>query len=175
MPNNALSEVLAEAYASAPTSEVILHTLELRHPSFTQPLRVVNDHQDLTATLEADAPEDPGTAVTFVAFSFRFKLPDVQKTGMPEIEIEIDNVSREVLTYIDQAANSADLIEVTYRPYLASDTSAPQMDPPITLIMHDVDADVFAIRGRASFGDYGNRRFPGEWYDAQRFPGLIAT
>ncbi len=174
MPNPALTEAIAEAYASAPTSEVILHTLELRHPSFTQPLRVVNNHQDLTATLEADAPEDPSTAVTFVAFSFRFKLPDVQKTGMPEIEIEIDNVSREVLTYIDQAANSADLIEVTYRPYLASDTSAPQMDPPITLVLHDVDADVFAIRGRASFGDYGNRRFPGEWYDAQRFPGLIA-
>lgn len=174
MPNNALTQALAEAYASAPTAEVILHTLEFRHPSFTAPLRVVNDHQDLSATLEADAPEDASTEVTFVAFSFRFRLPDVQKTGMPEIEIEIDNVSREVLAYIDQAANSDDLIEVTYRPYLASDTSAPQMDPPVTLVLHDVDADVFAIRARASFGDYGNRRFPGEWYDAQRFPGLIA-
>lgn len=174
MPNPALAAAIAEAYASAPAAEVILHTLELRHPSFTTPLRVVNDHRDLTATLEADAPQDPGAAVLFVAFSFRFKLPDVQKSGMPEIEIEIDNVSRDVLDYIDQAANSADLIEVTYRPYLESDTSAPQMDPPITLVLHDVDADVFSIRGRASFGDYGNRRFPGEWYDAQRFPGLVA-
>ena len=175
MPNSALSDAIAEAYASAPTNEVILHTLEFRHPNFTQPLRVVNDHADLNATLEANAPEDPGAEVTFVAFSFRFKLPDVQKTGMPEIEIEIDNVSREVLAYVDQAANSADLIEVTYRPYLASDTSGPQMDPPITLVLQSVDADIFAIRARASFGDYGNRRFPGQWYDAQRFPGLIAS
>ena len=34
MPNNALSEALREAYASAPSDVVILHTLELRHPSF---------------------------------------------------------------------------------------------------------------------------------------------
>jgi len=194
MPNNALSEALAEAYASAPTQEVILHTLELNHPSFVTPLRVVNDHQDLMAytlarkdlllesggymllesgnvmMLESNTAE----LVTFVAFSFRFKLPDVTKTGVPEIEIEIDNVSRDVLTYIDLAANSADKIEVTYRPYLASDLSGPQMDPAITLTLHDVEVDIFAIRGRASYGDYGNRRFPGEWYDAQRFPGLIA-
>lgn len=190
MANDALSQALAEAYASAPTEDVILHTLELNHPSFTQPLRVVNNHQDFEAILVNDdiLLEDDSfllteagdgiiaqaTSVTFAAFSFRFKLPDVQKTGMPEIEIEIDNVSREILAYIDQAANSADLIEVIYRPYLASDPTTPQMDPPIVLTMHDVDADIFAIRGRASFGDYGNRRFPNQWYDAQRFPGLIA-
>ena len=93
---------------------------------------------------------------------------------MPELEIEIDNASAEVVAYMDQAANSDALIEVTYRPYLGSDTSAPSMDPPLHLVLHDVEADVFAIRGRASFGDYGNRQFPGQSYDGQRFPGLIA-
>lgn len=175
MTDLAMSQALAEAYASAPSAEVILHTLELRHPSFTQPLRVVSDHATLLARLEASAPVDPGIYVYFAPFSFRFRLPDVQSTGMPELEIEIENVSREVLTYIDLAAQSTDLIELTYRPYLASDTYAPQMDPPITLVLHDVEADVFAIRARASFGDYGNRRFPGETYDAQRFPGLVAS
>lgn len=175
MTDLAMTQALAEAYASAPSAEVILHTLELRHPSFTQPLRVVNDHSTLNAKLEASAPLNPLEWVDFAPFSFRFRLPDVQSTGMPELEIEIENVSREVLTYIDLAAQSTDLIELTYRPYLASDTYAPQMDPPITLVLHDVEADVFAIRARASFGDYGNRRFPGETYDAQRFPGLVAS
>lgn len=174
MTDTTLSQALAEAYASAPSAEVILHTLELRHPSFTQPLRVVNDHATLTATLEADAPMDAGQPVEFAAFAFRFRLPDVQSTGMPELEIEIDNVSAEVVAYMDQAANSTELIEVTYRPYLSSDTSAPSMDPPLHLVLHDVEADVFAIRGRASFGDYGNRQFPGQSYDGQTFPGLIA-
>lgn len=174
MTDIAMSQALAEAYASAPSAEVILHTLELRHPSFTQPLRVVNDHATLSARLESSAPVDPSTWVDFAPFAFRFRLPDVQSTGMPELEVEIDNVSAEVLAYIDQAAQSTSLIELTYRPYLASDLTAPQMDPPITLVLHDVEADVFAVRGRASFGDYGNRQFPGQSYDGQRFPGLIA-
>ena len=175
MTDPALSQALKEAYASAPSAEVILHTLELRHPSFTQPLRVVNDHATLNARLESTAPVDPSTWVDFAPFAFRFRLPDVQSTGMPELEVEIDNVSAEVLAYIDQAAQSTSLIELTYRPYLARDTFLPSMDPPITLVLHDVEATVFSIRARASFGEYGNRRFPGETYDAQRFPGLVAT
>lgn len=174
MPDPALSAALEEAYASAPTDSVILHTLEFRHATFTTPLRVVLDHQVLTATLEADAPEDGGEAVAFVPYAFRFRLPDVSTSGMPEIEIEIDNVASEIIVSLDQAAQSSSLIEVTYRPYLSNDLTAPQMDPPLTLVLHDVEADVFAVRGRASFGDYGNRRFPGEWYDAQRFPGLLS-
>ena len=34
MPDTTLSEALKEAYASAPSDVVLLHTLELRHPSF---------------------------------------------------------------------------------------------------------------------------------------------
>ena len=66
MPNNALSEALREAYASAPSDVVILHTLELRHPSFIDDdgdsiaIRVVRDNQDLKARLESSAPLDGG-------------------------------------------------------------------------------------------------------------------
>lgn len=175
MTDLALSQALKEAYASAPSAEVILDTLELRHPSFTQPLRVVNDHATLHARLESSAPIDPSTWVDFAPFAFRFKPLDMQSTGMPEQEIEIDNVSSEVLAYIDQAAQSTSLIEVTYRQFMVSDLSAPQQDPPVTLVLSDVEAGIFSIRAKASFGDFGGRRFPGETYDAQRFPGLIAT
>lgn len=174
MPDPALSAALEEAYASAPVDVVILHTLEFRHASFTTPLRVVLDTQVLTATLEPAAPVEGGEAVTFVPYAFRFRLPAVSTSGMPEIEIEIDNVASEIIASLDMAAQSSSLIELTYRPYLSTDLSAPQMDPPLTLVLHDVEADVFSVRGRASFGDYGNRRWPGEWYDAQRFPGLVA-
>ena len=52
MPDFTLSDALEEAYASAPSSEAVLHTLEIRHPDFTQPIRVVRDHQDFEAYLE---------------------------------------------------------------------------------------------------------------------------
>ena len=41
MPDPALSAALAEAYAAAPIDQVILHTLEIWHPAFSVPIRVV--------------------------------------------------------------------------------------------------------------------------------------
>lgn len=173
MPDFTLEDALAEAYASAPSSEVILHTLEIRHPSFTVPIRVVRDFNDFTAYLEADAPADPGAQVTFVAMAFDFSLPDVEKAVSPEIDISLDNVSGELIGYLDAAAQTPDLIEITYRPYLASDPSGPQMNPPLTLVIRSVSADVFRVRARAGFADLANRKFPNEVYDAERFPGLV--
>lgn len=173
MPDFTLDQALQEAYASAPANEVILHTLELRHAAFTQPIRVVRDHQDFTAFLEADAPIDPGAEVTFVALAFDFSPPEVVKSSSPEIEISLDAVSGEVVGHLDAAVQTPDLIEVTYRPYLASDRSGPQMDPPLTLVIRDVEIDVFRVRARAGFGDLANRKFPGEVYTTTRFPGLM--
>lgn len=175
MPNN-LTEAIEEAYATAPAGQVILHTLEFRHPSFTAPLRVVNDQQDFVGTLEATAPLNPSEAVTFTAFAFDFVPPDVDSSGtLPEVTIAIDNVSREVLAYMDLAANSPNLIAVTYRPFLSNDPSEPQMNPPLTLTVRTVEADIFRITARASFGDFINKAFPATLYDATRFPALIAS
>jgi len=172
MPDFTLDDALKEAYASAPSSEVVLHTLEIRHPDFTAPIRVVRDHQDFTAYLEADAPENAGESVTFIAMAFDFILPEVVKSTSPEIEISLDNASGEMVSYLDLAAQSPDLIEVTYRPYLASDPSGPSMNPPMTLVIRSVTADIFRVKAVAGFGDLSNRKFPNQVYDAERFAGL---
>jgi len=174
MPDFSLSDALKEAYASAPSSEVILHTLEIRHPSFSAPIRVVRDYNDLTVFLESDAPADPGSEVLFIAMAFEFTLPEVSKASSPEIEISLDNVSGEIVGYLDAAAQTHDLIEVTYRPYLAGDPSGPQMNPPLTLVIRSVSADIFRVRARAGYADLSNRKFPNEVYDTIRFPGLAA-
>lgn len=174
MPDPTLTAAIQEAYASAPASEIVHHTLELRHPVFTQPLRVVRDWQPLTARLEASAPADPLTWVQFTPFAFEFSLPEVVHASVPEIVITIDNVSSQIVANLDAAANSADLIEVTYRPFLASDLSAPQMDPPLTLTIREAEATVFRIVARAGFMDLANRKFPRDLYTSERFPGLAA-
>jgi hypothetical protein len=174
MPDPSLSEALAEAYASAPSDEVIYHTLELRHAAFSTPIRVVRDNADLTARLEATAPEDPGEDVTFVGFAFDLVKPELSATGIPQCTIEIDNVSREILANIELAMTSITPVEVTYREYLGSDLLGPQNDPPMTLQITSITADVFRVKATASFADIGNRRFPREEYTAERFPGLVA-
>ena len=147
MPDPALEQAIREAYASAPADTVILHTLELRHPVFADDdgrptaVRVVRDHVDLNARLEANAPLDAGETVRFVALAFDLKLPPVDTAPVPEISVTLDNVSREIVRHLDAAATSLERIEVTYRPYLSTDLEGPQMDPPI-------HADLDRGRGR---------------------------
>ena len=76
MPNAALSEAIKEAYASAPSEQIILHTLELRHPAFVDEtgqlvaIRVVRDTGDLWARLESQAPLQAGERVRLTEAPF---------------------------------------------------------------------------------------------------------
>ncbi|TAN65276.1 MAG: DUF1833 domain-containing protein [Magnetospirillum sp.] len=178
MPDPLLSQAIKEAYAAAPADVVILHTLEIWHPTFLDgdgnpaPIRVVRDHADLTARLEAGAPRNAGEMVTFSALAFDLDLPPVDTGPVPEITVTLDNVGREITDALDGAATSQEKVEVTYRPYLSTDLEGPHMDPPITLSLTEVEADVLRVTGRARMLDVGNKAFPGITYTAKTYPGL---
>ena len=63
MPNPALEQAIREAYASAPSDTVILHTLELRHPAFMDDegeptaIRVVRNFADQESWLSLGGAE----------------------------------------------------------------------------------------------------------------------
>jgi hypothetical protein len=178
MPDPSLSQAIKEAYAAAPSDVVILHTLELRHPAFVDDdgnvtaIRVVRDHVELVARLEIAAPMDGGAMVTFVALAFDLSLPPIDTAPVPEITVTLDNVSREIVRHLDAAVATQDKIEITYRPFLSTDLEGPQMDPSITLVLTEVEANALQITGRARMLDIGNKAFPAEIYTANRFPGL---
>lgn len=174
MPDPTLSQAIREAYASAPSNVVIHHTLELRHPAFTAPIRVVRDYADLTARLESSAPADAGLLVTFVRFAFDLTKPEVSPDGVPQLTIEIDNVSRDIVANIEAALSTTDLVQATYREYISTDLTAPQNDPPIHMTIMSVTADVFRVKAVAGFPDLINRRFPTTEYDSETFPGLVS-
>jgi hypothetical protein len=168
------SEALKEAYASATTSEVILNALEIIHPAFSVPIRVVADYIPLTARLENSAPINPGELVEFQAFTFDIVPPEVIDSGVPELQITIDNVSGEILENIELASGSLDLLEVIWRVYLSSNPEeGPQNAKPIRMIISSIDVDTTTIQARASLGDFVNKKFPNNEYDDRRFPGLI--
>ena len=174
MSDTSLSDAIKEAYASAPAGVIIYHTLELRHSAFTTPIRVVRDYSDLTATLESSAPADAGTEVTFIAFNFNFTKPEVSATGVPQITIEIDNVDRTIVAAIEAAMSTTEMVKCTYREFISTDLTAPQNDPPLTMTIITITADVFKVKCMAGFPNLMNYRFPRTEYDAATFPGLIA-
>lgn len=173
MPDPALSAAIQEAYASAPVDQVIYHTLELWHPAFSAPIRVVRDFNAIDARIEAGAARDAGAVVTFVAFAFDIVPPDQTTSGVPQCVIEIDNVSREILAQIDLAVVSAEQIKAIYRAYLSDALlDGPENDPPMELTLISVSATPFRIRATAGFPDLVNLKFPKLDYELETFPGL---
>lgn len=176
MTDTSLSEAIREAYASAPDNVVLMHTLELLHPAFTQPIRVVRDHQDLIATLESTAPSNPGQRVTFVGYAFDLILPPMtEQTALPQIIVTIDNVDRQIVANIEAAMTTTDIIQIIYRPYLSTDLTAPQMIPPLEFQVQTMLADAFQVQATCSYGDPANRAFPNIDFTLATFPGLAAT
>lgn len=168
MADSTLSQAIREAYAAAPVDVVIYHTLQIDHPAFSQPIYVVRDHVDLVAALETSEE------VTFVRFAFDLLRPEVTPAGVPQCTVEFDNVSREILANIQLAMQDPSPITITYREYISTDLSGPQNDPPLTMTLTDIKADVFRVRATAGFGDLNNRRFPVDEYTGERFPGLVS-
>lgn len=174
-----LSEALKEAYASNPVGSVIIDTLEFRHPNFIDEngnpaaFRVVNQHEDVFAVLEATAPMQAGQNVRFQAFAFDVTLPGFEDGKVPLLGITIDNIGRELMEQLELASSSQQPIEVTYRPYLLSDLTGPQMDPPITMTVTSASADVQQIQFQASMDTVSSVAFPRRQYTDAGFPGLV--
>lgn len=159
-----------EAYAAAPANTVLLDTLEFLNDGFTQPLRVVNNTESVSATLEIDAPADPGDSVLFVAVPFRLELPEVG-SGTSDMSIEIDNVAEEINTALTLASASNSKTTVLYRGCEVVDGVA-RLGQRWVMTLTEGTANVFTARAAANFGDTVNWPFPGKDYTATEYPGL---
>lgn len=180
---NKYSEAAQEAMASVTSDDVILECLELRHPSFINTaVRIVSDNGDYYEidgletfghylTLESDAPIQAGQTVFYQSCMFSNSLPEQKEGRLPNIKIEIDNVTRDIVKHLDEAIGQQAPIEVSYRMYLASDKTTPQF------IMHgmelrEVASNLNRVTATAEFSDLTNKTFPSKVYRPDEFRGL---
>lgn len=172
------TEAAEEAYASAPDDEVVLFTLEFRHSTFEDDegdptaIRVVINTENLVTTLEPEAPMNGGEEVEFIACHFGCVPPASDSDKIPEIDIWIDNVSRELSKHLEAASLSREPIEMSYREFLASDSSGPQYVIH-GMTLREVTADVHRCSGKAAFYDLMNRAWLSDVYRPEDFPGLM--
>lgn len=178
---SAISEAYAEAMTSAPIRRVMLATYEFRHPNFLDEhgavtaIRIINDFVNVTATLEADAPMDPGEAVEFTALPVTVTGPEEGDTGtVPSISLTVDGVSGHISEHLDQALLSAVPIEVTERIYASDDLTGPHRLPVITMILRGISVGDVTMSATASFFDTSNTTFPRKEYTTAEYPGLAA-
>ena len=167
------SQALAEAYASASIDEIIYHTIEISHPSFTSPVYLVQGNDDVVGRIDVGADTNSGQVVQFIGAPWDFKLPEVAEDTLPQLELTLGNVSREITTHLKSAAQQPSPIKLIYRVYTDSTLlDGPQIDPPLSLEITSATADVYQVTCTANMENVFNSRFPSKFYDQKSFPSL---
>jgi len=162
-----MTQAYIESCASSPTGQEILITLELNHPAWPEPVRVVYDHQDLAAPLEAG-----GTYVVFQKCSFGHKHPK-QGKDLPALEIWIDNVSKQIGDEMQEAVGYRAPVTVTLREYLSDILEQGPQYTLSGLSLRKVKVMFSRVTGTCGFLDFTNRRCPSLRFTAAEFPGLV--
>lgn len=167
-----MSDALKEAYSTAPPTVAELITIEIYHTSWASPLRFVRDRVGLTATLEDDAPNDPGDDVVFQPFNFDFQLPR-RGDGRQSLSLTFDNSTRYLMDYLETLdLSTSSPARVIYRPYLSSDLTVPAMSPVLKLVVQAIQADNKKVVLTCGYADFANRKFPRVLYTVESFPGI---
>ncbi len=116
-----LTQAIQEAYADPETDDDIIDTLELDHPSFATPIRIVaNSESDMNLPLEAGRG-----IVLFQALSVSIALSGFNDDGPTSGQLSIENVSSKLRPYLKDAEKAGHPMTVVYRGYTTSDLSQP--------------------------------------------------
>lgn len=162
---------LQEVHASNPRGRHIVATLELRHPTLTEPVRVVADNDDLTAKLEETAPVDAGETVTFSAMAFQATPPERADGRWPEMELALDGAALAMEPHLEAAMLSDDPVDIVWREYIREDAAEGPGRVILGLELDSTRSGDAAVTGTA--GVYGlDRRF-GQTFTLEEYPGLV--
>jgi len=161
-----ISPELQEIYATA-VDQPFVETLSFTHSRFTKDWHITNDMKSWTMK------DENGADVTYEQLPFAVKLPTRDGQGTQELQIAIANAGLDMMKEIELAQEKPDeVIQCSYRVYLAVDGSSPEIDPPLRLSISEVTADLETINCTASRFDLMNRAFPRNIYTTEDFPGL---
>lgn len=159
-----MSGLLDIVYASAPTDQVLIPTLEILHPAF-DPIRICAGFEDITATLET------GQTVTFLAGGIDISLPARDSTGQQNLTFAIDNVTGEAQRAVDAATDAGGQVTIIYRSYLHTDLSVPA-EPPLTMTMAGAAFEGGRVQVQATYYDLLGTSWPRMRYTSDFSPGL---
>lgn len=154
--------ILSVVYASAPTSEVIIPTLEILSPT---PQRICGAYEDVTATLET------AETVTFTAAGIGVSLPGADTSGQQKLSFAVDHVLGIAQQQIDEALEAGGRVPLIFRAYLASDLSAPA-SPPIVMTMVGAAMEGAHVEVQGAYYDLLNTAWPRARYTVAFAPGL---
>lgn len=117
---------LGQFYREKPANVVIYTTLEFYHPDFGTLRYVLNQYSSVTLTLEAGAPRNASTSVSFEPLAAQASDPEQGRFGASiDIQLGLAGVElKEKMNSITEAGKRKP-VEVIWRRYTSDVTTAP--------------------------------------------------
>ena len=117
--------------------EPFLILLEIIHPDLPVPIRIVDDVQNITSNGEE-----------FTALPFRINLPDDLSGQIPQARLEVDNVGRELTTWLEISRGGVGA-KCRIMQVLRSDPDLIELD--ITLDLTKLSINNQSVQGQLGF------------------------
>lgn len=146
-------------------SDVILPTLELTCPAWSDGIYICSGFNDLVAV------DEIGRTLTFIAAGMDVSLPKKNNEGGQSLGVAIDNVTGEAQQKIDLANASGARITMIYRTFLESDTSQPA-EPSMRMTALSATMEGATVRTIGGYYDLINSAWPRDRYTADFAPGI---
>lgn len=144
---------------NALSGDAALILLEIDHSALDEPVRIVNDTQDIVSN-----------SATYLALGFRVTLPDDYQDKVPRAKLSIDNIGRELTQWLEIAGGgegaSVRLMQVM--------RDAPNLiEWEITLELTNVSVDTWQVTGDLGFEDLLGKSAVPITYTPQTAPGVF--
>lgn len=158
--------------ASKPETQREYRTVEFFHPDFTGVQRFVKDFQNISLTLESDAPRNPSTAVLFTALAMDLTEPSENQEAVQLLSVSLGATGGEMQDQLNliTVANKFTPVECIYRKYYSGDLSSPVL--VLNLSISEVSFEGYSRNNiTAEDQDFASKP-SGEFYTLSRFPTL---
>ena len=139
------------------SGEVVLTLLTLSHPSFGEPIRLVNNSSDVVSR-----------GNVYVAFPFTITLPTDDGETFREASIVLDNTSLELIGHLRSVTEE---IPAKLEIIMASLPDQVQMDFS-ELVLNSIQYNLKKISGSLVMDNFLNSEAASEKYTPSLYPGL---
>lgn len=162
--NNSLSRYAA----SNPASVLQIDCLELWHPSWPLPVRLVRQPSNWTVMVD-------GVPTLFNGWSgsagpWQSEFPNTDDAGRATRQIVVDDADGVIARLIDETDDTAEAIAVVIRYYSSADLTTPQIVETYSVQSAEPDDDQLTIT--ASTADIANYSDPSIRHTLMNSPGL---
>lgn len=167
-----------EDVANCPGDEIIYHTIEIRYPHFTNEngenisIYLVRDYVELLARLEDTHPTHANKQVVFAPVAFDITSPSKESGVVPQLQLSVDNVSAELMPYLDLAISEEIPVKVIYREYREKDLNSPAITP-IIFEASAVSVTLTGISTTCQMTNISKKSLPNVEYTSNLFPNLV--